>query len=84
MLHYDLLFNSAKLNVVLQDYIMIYFLLVFNIILSFMPFMLVFIYYGPEGRPYSDQRVRPSVRLSVCTSSVRPSVRPSQIIFADG
>ena len=30
--------------------------------------------YGPEGRPYSDQCVRPSVR---------PLFRPSQIIFAD-
>ena len=32
-------------------------------------------YYGPEGRPYSNQRVRPFVR---------PLVRSSQIIFADG
>ena len=31
--------------------------------------------YGPEGRPYSNQRVRPFVR---------PSVRSSQIVFADG
>ena len=36
-------------------------------------------YYGPEGRPYSNQRVRPSFRPFVL-----PSVRSSQIIFADG
>ena len=32
----------------------------------------IIVYYGPEGRPYSNQRVCPSVR-----PFVRPSVRPS-------
>ena len=40
-----------------------------------MYFVATFVNYGPEGRPYSDQRVR---------QSISSSVRPSQIIFADG